>query len=286
MTGLAPRVARKLTEFVLVICVTHGLAVSKVRLEPGAGVSRDCRGRIAFRGSASARDDQPTLGRQVDALEEELGLVLFERAGRGLSLTPAGSSSWTRFGGWGRRRARFRSPPPARRRRSREYPITASEIEAVTLLPPIIARLRREAPGIEVEILADLGRRPSYAAIPTSPSVASAREPELIAKRIRDDAARLYATPAYLDQRRQSTGGRGTRRGPTFIGFDETDRYLDGLNAQRPRPDAGEHQGHQQQPPGALGAGQGRRRHRHRSRQRSAMPIPTWCAPSMTCSDR
>ena len=33
---------------------------------------------------------QPTLGRQVDALEEELGVTLFERFGRGLQLTPAG----------------------------------------------------------------------------------------------------------------------------------------------------------------------------------------------------
>ena len=33
---------------------------------------------------------QPTLGRQVDALEQELGVVLFERFGRGLQLAPAG----------------------------------------------------------------------------------------------------------------------------------------------------------------------------------------------------
>ena len=33
---------------------------------------------------------QPTLGRQVDALENELGIVLFERVGRGLTLTPGG----------------------------------------------------------------------------------------------------------------------------------------------------------------------------------------------------
>ena len=30
---------------------------------------------------------QPTLGRQVDGLEQELGIVLFERVGRGLTLT-------------------------------------------------------------------------------------------------------------------------------------------------------------------------------------------------------
>ena len=33
---------------------------------------------------------QPTLGRQVEALQEELGVVLFERTGRGLELTPSG----------------------------------------------------------------------------------------------------------------------------------------------------------------------------------------------------
>src|SRR5262245_6238684 len=43
--------------------------------------------------SAAARAlgmTQPTLGRQVDALEKELGVVLFERVGRGLALTAGG----------------------------------------------------------------------------------------------------------------------------------------------------------------------------------------------------
>ena len=33
---------------------------------------------------------QPTLGRQVEALQQELGVALFERTGRGLELTPSG----------------------------------------------------------------------------------------------------------------------------------------------------------------------------------------------------
>lgn len=44
--------------------------------------------------SAAARvlgQTQPTLGRQVAALEADLGVTLFERAGRGLVLTEAGA---------------------------------------------------------------------------------------------------------------------------------------------------------------------------------------------------
>ena len=33
---------------------------------------------------------QSTLGRQVSALELELGVVLFERIGKGIEITPAG----------------------------------------------------------------------------------------------------------------------------------------------------------------------------------------------------
>jgi len=43
--------------------------------------------------SAAARalnSSQPTVGRQVSALEDELGLVLFERVGARLELTPGG----------------------------------------------------------------------------------------------------------------------------------------------------------------------------------------------------
>ena len=43
--------------------------------------------------SAAARAlgmTQPTLGRQVTSLEEELGVALFERVGRGLTLTESG----------------------------------------------------------------------------------------------------------------------------------------------------------------------------------------------------
>ena len=42
------------------------------------------------RAAAALGMTQPTLGRQVSAIETELGVALFERSGRGLHLTPNG----------------------------------------------------------------------------------------------------------------------------------------------------------------------------------------------------
>jgi DNA-binding transcriptional LysR family regulator len=79
--------------------------------------------------------------------------------------------------------------------------IAASEIHAAFLLPPILKRLRRQEPGIEIEIVAsskssDLQRREADIAIRNYQPT----EPDLIARKIRDLPARLYASPAYLHE--------------------------------------------------------------------------------------
>ena len=174
---------------------------------------------------------QPTLGRQVDALEAELGLVLFERAGRGLVLTPSGLELLDHVRAMGEAAGRV-SLAASGHTQSVEGSIciTASEIYSAFVLAPIVAKLRRSHPGITVEIVAtnaaiDLKRREADIAIrnfrPT--------QPDLIAKRLADDRARLYATPAYLDSianpERPEDLGRAA-----FIGFDTTDTMINGLN--------------------------------------------------------
>ncbi|WP_306261614.1 LysR family transcriptional regulator [Pararhizobium sp. IMCC21322] len=145
---------------------------------------------------------QPTLGRQVNALEAELGIVLFQRVGRGLNLTEAGLELLDHVRAMGEAANRV-SLTAIGQSQSIEgiVRISASEVYAAYLLPPIIARLRHEQPGIEFEIVAshstsDLRRREADIAIrnfrPT--------EPDLIARKIRDVPARLYAAPDYLDR--------------------------------------------------------------------------------------
>ncbi len=185
--------------------------------------------------SAAARAlglTQPTLGRQVDALESELGVILFERVSRGLTLTPSGLELLDHVRAMGEAAGRM-SLTASGQSQSIEgsISITASEIQAAFLLPPIIEKLRREAPGIEVEIVAsnttiDLKRREADIAIRSFRPT----QPDLIARKIRDDDAPFYATPAYLERIGNPQAPADLGRAD-FIGFDPVEMYLDGLNA-------------------------------------------------------
>jgi DNA-binding transcriptional LysR family regulator len=183
--------------------------------------------------SAAARSlgtSQPTVGRQVAALEAELGVALFERIGHSLTLTTAGADLVEHV----------RAMTDAATRVSMVATgqslaidgtvcITASELVAAHLLPPIVARIRREHRGIEIEIVAsnatrDLRRREADIAIRNFKPT----QPDLVARKIDDRVARAYATPAYL----ASIGRPKTLADlsdAAFFAFDRSDRMIDYL---------------------------------------------------------
>lgn len=185
--------------------------------------------------SAAARAlglTQSTLSRQVDGLEKELGLVLFERVGNGLLLTPSGLELLEHVRAMGEA-ATQASRAAFGQSQSIEGPIciTASEVNAAFLLPPIVQKLRSQFPGIEVEIIAsnkqtDLRRRDADIAIRNgAPS-----QPDLMMKKIRDDEAYFYAADSYL----ATIGDPQTfddLRNANFLGFATTDILIDGLNS-------------------------------------------------------
>lgn len=156
--------------------------------------------------SAAARalkQSQPTLGRQVAALEEELGVVLFERVGRTLALTPTGRDLLEHVREM-RTAAEKISLIATGQSTAVEgrVSISASDAMATYLLPPLVERIRSEAPGIEIEIIAsnaisDLQRREADIAIRHLRPEA----PELYARSIGDEAAHFYASRDYLDRR-------------------------------------------------------------------------------------
>ncbi len=174
---------------------------------------------------------QPTLGRQVDGLEQELGIVLFERVGRGLTLTPSGLELLDHVRDMGEAAGRV-SMTALGQSQALEGTIciSASETYAGVLLPPIIAKLRIMEPGIQVEIVvanhaSDLRRREADIAIrnfrPT--------EPDLIAKKIGDADAVLYATPDYIAKIGNPTKPYDLRHAE-FVNMDHGGMMLKGLN--------------------------------------------------------
>lgn len=183
--------------------------------------------------SAAARAlglTQPTLGRQVDALEKELGVTLFERVGGGLTLTRGGLDLLEHVRSMGQAANGVSLAASGQSQTlAGTIAITASEVTSAFLLAPVLAQLRRDHPGIDVRVVAtnavrDLRRREADIAVrngkPTDPS--------LIATRLRDTAARLYATRSYLDRIGHPRSAADLSKAE-FIGFD--DRFRDGMNA-------------------------------------------------------
>ncbi len=184
--------------------------------------------------SAAARAlgvTQPTLGRQVAALERELGVVLFERDGRGLTPTQSGMDLAEHVRGMAEAANRVSlSAAGHSEHLAGNIRITAGEAIAAFLLPPVVARLRRAYPGIDIEIVAsnrpsDLRKREADIAIRSFRPT----EPDLIAKKIRDVPVRLYAAESYLKEFGTALTSDDLSRAE-FIGFDRTEALLKALN--------------------------------------------------------
>jgi len=170
--------------------------------------------------SAAARAlglTQPTVGRQVSALEETLGVNLFTRAGKRMELTQAGLHLIEHFRAMG---TAANSAAMVAGGESQEVAglvtITASDLYASEFLPAVIAGLRNEAPALQVQIVAtnavrDLIRREADIAI----RHVRPDQPDLTGKLVGEDQGALYAAPELA--------ARGPVETLPFIDFDLTD---------------------------------------------------------------
>ena len=92
---------------------------------------------------------QPTLGRQVSALEAELGVLLFERIGRSLELTPPGIELLEHVRAMGDAAHRISLVASGQSQTINGLVrITATNVFAAYLLLPVVEELRRIAPQL------------------------------------------------------------------------------------------------------------------------------------------
>jgi len=186
--------------------------------------------------SAAARSlklTQPTLSRQVAALERDLGVMLFERVGRSLTLTGAGKELLGSVKAMGTAAQGF-SLAASGQSQSVEglVRIAAMDVIATYILPDVFKRLQQLAPKLQIEIVAsnsisDLMRREADIAIrhvePT--------QPELISRQCPDFSAYLYAATSYLDRHGRPTSFADVRDS-RFIGFANAGNLLPELTAR------------------------------------------------------
>jgi DNA-binding transcriptional LysR family regulator len=143
---------------------------------------------------------QSTLGRQVQALEDELGVVLFERVGKGIQITPIGLDliEHVKYMAEGASKLSMAAMGQSEELEG-TVTITASEANAAFLLPPVIKRIRNLAPGIKVEIVAknesaDLRKREADIAVRHF----QPKQPDLIMKQVSDSLGNFYATEGFI----------------------------------------------------------------------------------------
>ena len=146
---------------------------------------------------------QPTIGRHIAELEAQLGVVLFERTGRGLLPTPTAlqlAESARAMDNAANQLARSVSGADAGI--SGTVRVTASQPVACYLLPPILAQMRLVLPDVQVELVASnavsnlLRREADIALRMVQPDQAS-----LIVKRIAKITLGAYAHRDYLRRR-------------------------------------------------------------------------------------
>ena len=178
------------------------------------------------------KSSQPTIGRHVTELESQLGLVLFERTGRGLlptesALRLAESARAMQLGA----DALARSVMGADHAISGTVRITASQPVSCYVLPSLMAQMRLSLPDVQVELVASnavsnlLRREADIAVRMVQPEQAS-----VIARRVGKVALRACAHQDYLRR-------RGVPRQPAdllnheLIGGDRNDETLKGFAA-------------------------------------------------------
>ena len=174
---------------------------------------------------------QPTLSRQVAALEAEMGVTLFERVGQRLVLTESGLELLQHARCMGNAALQFSLAATGQSQQIEgSVVISVGELDALFRLPKIIAKLRQEEPFIDIEVVvtnqtSDLKRREADIAIRSFRPTQS----DLIAKKLGEEIIWLYGAQEYLERLPQFSK-ISEHTDIQVIGFDRSNSVSEVLN--------------------------------------------------------
>lgn len=163
---------------------------------------------VAGEGSLSAAAarlglTQPTVSRQIAALEEAIGAPLFVRHGRGVRLTPRGEELLEAARPMEDAIAAFeRAAAGARREPEGAVRVAASESIGVEVLAPKLGELRAAHPRVSIELVLDnLPTDLLSGAADVAVRLFEPTQLDLVARKIGDVALGFYASRSYLEAR-------------------------------------------------------------------------------------
>jgi DNA-binding transcriptional LysR family regulator len=190
---------------------------------------------VAEKGSLSGAarslsQSQPTLGRQIKQLEDQMGLRLFERQARGLELTDTGESllepARAMRAAFGQLRLRAAGRDHKMEGTVR---ITASEVMAHHVLPKIIAGMREAEPNIQIELVpSDASENLLFREADIAVRMYRSTQLDVITKQIGTVEMGIYAAKSYLAK--HGTPERiDDLLNHTIVGYDRDDRIIVGM---------------------------------------------------------
>lgn len=163
---------------------------------------------VAERGSTLAastvrRTSQSTVFRRIAALEQSIGVTLFERRPSGYALTPAGAALLplaqtieSAVGSFSDAAAR------ERRRQTAVIRFSAPDVVLEYMLPTILGAFREQHPDVQIELIAsdrklNLANGEADVALRTNPSASDA---DVFGRCVAQDRPLLAASRAYADR--------------------------------------------------------------------------------------
>lgn len=192
--------------------------------------------------SAAARQlgiTQPSVGRQVKNIEENLDVTLFRRVHRGLELTETGAELLGPAREMQAAAAKFRLAAEGHSETlSGTVRITASTVVSHYTLPAILAKIRRKEPEIQLEIVpSDTTENLLFREADIAIRMYRPTQLDVITKHICDLETALYASKSYINRhgKPQTIEEMVTH---DLIGFDRSELIINvmqgmGINVDR-----------------------------------------------------
>lgn len=173
---------------------------------------------------------QPTLGRHIRQLEQQLDLRLFNRVPRGLELTEQGAALLDPARDMVEAAARLGLVATGQSERpSGTVRITASVIMSHYVLPEIIAQIRQEAPEIKIDLLAsDTSENLLFHEADIAVRMYRPTQLDIVTKPLGGMAIGLYAAHTYLDRAGSPTSMEEAME-HQWIGYDKSDLIIQGM---------------------------------------------------------